>query len=309
MKAFPIFALFSSLLFSNNHVLALEPELEEAFLCGPKMTKNPSLEMGSCFYFSLCPEKDAKEQERLSTALENKYVAQRFFGSGWASQTWNDNSGEFKECALLDERKKEFSSLSASYFTQAEAAEKARKEAELLRQQEEKKNQEKVAAAQKTAEETKKIADIKEHRKNLLNGSTKIASFLDASLFYADDELNIKSVAGIANSPLLSSNDAIYQGKVIIEHQETNGLLRCNTMIQREGGGYRTGDYIFLKPTKKTVKFSGDQMKVNGLIKVVGKYTGNVQYTTVVGVQKTAPVLDVLYQDDFTQREILETML
>lgn len=309
MKAFPIFALLSSLLLSSTYVFALEPELEEAFLCGPKVTRNPSLEIGSCFYFSLCREKEAKEQERLSATLENKYVAQRFFGSGWASQTWNDNSGEFKECEFLAGARKEFDALSASYLKQAKATEAARENAERQRKLEERKNQEKLAKEQDAAEKARKLTEIKEYRKQLLNGSAKIVNFQDASLFYADDNLNFKSVAGVANSPLLSPDGAAYQGKVIIEFQEANGILRCKAMIHQEAGGYTKGDYVFLKTTKNSVKFSADQLKVNGLIKVVGKYVGNVQYTTVIGVQKTAPVLEVIYQDDFTQKDILETML
>jgi hypothetical protein len=55
--------------------------------------------------------------------------------------------------------------------------------------------------------------------------------------------------------------------------------------------------YVYLKITKKTVNFSPESMSIGGTISVIGKYIDNVQYRTVGGEVKTAPIIECLYLD------------
>jgi len=128
-----------------------------------------------------------------------------------------------------------------------------------------------------------------ERQHNLKTGAAKITSFDDAKLFYAP----VKPLHEVMESPLLSPDGAIYSGNVVLDLQEKPGVIRGKILY-----GYRENPqaaYVLMQQTKATVNFSPESMRIGGGVQVLGRYIQNVQYQTVAGETKTAPVLEVLY--------------
>ncbi len=128
-----------------------------------------------------------------------------------------------------------------------------------------------------------------ERQRKLKTGAMKITSIDDAKLFYAP----FKPLHEIMESPLLSPDDAIYSGNVVVDLQEKPGVIRGKIAY-----GYTQNPqtaYVYLQSTKATVNFSPESMRIGGNVQVLGRYIQNVQYQTVAGTTKTAPVVEVLY--------------
>lgn len=279
--------MFGTLLISGMPVMALEPMVAEALVCNPgpiSRQQNPQ----ACFVFYKCKEKGVEHLTQLDAALTKQYVemAGSFFGA--PSSPRRDEYGNCiynQDQFARDQRAAEIAK-----------AQNDRLERELKETQAEQKKKDMQAqkdAAEK-AENDKLVAELRARRNGLLDGSIKISNFQDAVLFYSNENLLLATrlIGGLAASPLLTADGAAYQGELTIEFQESNGVLRCKDNW--------SGRYVFLQSTKKSVRFSSAEMRINGRIKVVGKYVGNISYVTVGGEQRTAPLLEVLYQDDIT---------
>lgn len=174
-----------------------------------------------------------------------------------------NNHHQDKEFVLGEKRLKE---VKAAYKVMVEQVEKLEAE--------------KVAAL-KALDDEMRLNDLK-------SGKVKISSMADAELMMPDRD----ALFQLASYPALQATKKIYQGWVRIDLQEGK-LLRVKSEIFGMPETYPR--YTYLKITKKTVNFSPDSMIIGSTINVIGKYIDNVQYKTVGGEVKTAPVIECYY--------------
>ena len=123
----------------------------------------------------------------------------------------------------------------------------------------------------------------------------------------SDDTGSLFSLAG---NPLLTPDSKDYKGDVRIDAKE-NSLIR----VQSELMGIqerRNPRYVYLKLTKKTINHAPNSMRIGATISVIGKYVKNINYSTVGGETKTAPVIECSYLGESTGEEskgMLEQMI
>jgi hypothetical protein len=157
--------------------------------------------------------------------------------------------------------------------------------------EEEKARQVKAAANQKADEQAGKQrdaqareAEMKRQKKEsdekrklaLRSGSEKPGSFRDYMLMH-DHEIGDQYYG----SPLRVPDNKVYLfGTGAFDREDSGGLF-----IRNSGN-----EYIYVKTSRGTPIY-GD-LRVNMAIVVIGKYVGNIQYTTVIGAIKTAPVIE-----------------
>jgi hypothetical protein len=133
-----------------------------------------------------------------------------------------------------------------------------------------------------------------DRKRKLRSGALKVQSLEDAKLLHDP----VKNLDDIAISPLLSPNALVYAGTVTLDFQEKPNFIRVKTFFLTGNvvsGASMGFAYVWLRITKKSANLVADSMRIGGKVGVVGRYTQNVQYRTVIGDQKTAPVLEVLY--------------
>ena len=134
----------------------------------------------------------------------------------------------------------------------------------------------------------------KEHQQKIKSGALKIQNVNDACIYYS-----AKPLTPIIASPLLNPDNQFYCGDITIDLQETSNLIRGKVLnVFSSNGQYPTVlpvAYAFLKTDGNTVTFNPDAMRIGYNIKVAGKYIGNTKYTTVIGVTKESPVLQIYY--------------
>ena len=123
----------------------------------------------------------------------------------------------------------------------------------------------------------------------LLAGKLKIESYNDAKLVYKP--LILES---IALSPLLKADGKIYapQFWLTLEAEEGTNLLRA---VAIDASGKKP--YVFLRTAKNITTFNSENLRIGGVLFVLGRYIGNTKYTTIMGVTKSAPTLEVMYMD------------
>jgi hypothetical protein len=130
----------------------------------------------------------------------------------------------------------------------------------------------------------------KESRKrDLKAGRIKISSFGDAVLFYDP----VQDLLDLMERPLLSPDSGIYSTAVTLDGEEQRGVLRVKVSLASIGRG--DVRYAFLRTSKGTINFAPSAMRIGNDIAVVGRYVGNVKYKTVIGEERTAPMLEALY--------------
>lgn len=166
-----------------------------------------------------------------------------------------------------------------------------------LRQQ-----QMKAAAEAKSAEEQRKREEQKaaararaDHYHKLLSGEVKVASFDDAVLLYSP----VKNLVNVIRSPLLSPSGAVYGASGLrLDAEDEPGTLRLKawTIEPDEGFGFAPmPSYVFCRITKNTIEVGERDLRINGVVSVVGRYIANQDYQTVSGETKMAPILELLY--------------
>ncbi len=121
----------------------------------------------------------------------------------------------------------------------------------------------------------------------LKSGAEKVVSLSDAILL--NDPASLLPIMG---SPLLTPDGKYYVGNVFVEAQE-DSLIRVQGALVMGQMGSKT--YAYLKLPKNAMNFSAEGMRIGGTISIVGKYIGNINYNTVSGVIKTAPVIECSY--------------
>lgn len=138
-------------------------------------------------------------------------------------------------------------------------------------------------------EKRKRLEAIENNFKkaNLQAGKVKIHSFQDAQLAYDSDRLE-----SIMARPLLKADSKIYSNEdylLRLDAQEKSNLLRAK--ISWEGEVF----YVFIRTSKTTTIFNEGNMRIGAGISVMGRYVSNMDYTTVGGSRKMAPVLDAMF--------------
>lgn len=121
-------------------------------------------------------------------------------------------------------------------------------------------------------------------QKQLRAGTAKISSFEDAGLYHEHTDL-----LDLMQRPPIHPDSKIYAGLVFLEGVEDRGLLRVRT--ERWG----QVAYAWLRLDTATQRFSAQHIRVNNGLRVIGRYKSNVNYRTVTGSQRTAPLLDAMY--------------
>lgn len=170
---------------------------------------------------------------------------------------------------------------------------------------------EKAEIDARNAKEAEKLA-----RQQLLrSGAIKPESMEDVWL--ANEQ--ILSLQEIMASTLLKADNAVYGGRVTIEGEEHDGVLRVRfdsdsvfevayqtpwqaevelgpklalraEALSRNG----TRHYAQLNLSKKTISYIRN-MRIGSVVWVVGRYKANRKYRLVNKTERTMPVLDVLY--------------
>ncbi|MGV0981230.1 MAG: hypothetical protein ACOYB0_02585 [Polynucleobacter sp.] len=151
-------------------------------------------------------------------------------------------------------------------------------------------------ASRKQADKVAELNAIaeKERQQKIKSGALKIQNVNDACIYYS-----AKPLTPIIASPLLNPDNQFYCGDITIDLQEAPNLIRGKVLnVFSNNGQYPTVlpvAYAFLKTDGSTVTFNPDAMRIGYNIKAVGRYVGNAKYTTVIGVTKESPVLQIYY--------------
>ncbi|OGS75055.1 MAG: hypothetical protein A2Z94_06850 [Gallionellales bacterium GWA2_55_18] len=132
------------------------------------------------------------------------------------------------------------------------------------------------------------------------DGRKHVGSFVDGKFqgeageeFQGKASDDTGSLFSLAGNPLLTPDSQDYKGDVRIDANE-NSLIR----VQSELMGIqerRNPRYVYLKLTKKTINHAPNSMRIGATISVIGKYVKNINYRTVGGETKTAPVIECSY--------------
>jgi hypothetical protein len=103
------------------------------------------------------------------------------------------------------------------------------------------------------------------------------------------------SLMPLMDNPLLTPDKKYYVGNVLVEAQEDSLIRVQGVMLMGRLGDHATHSYAYLKFPKNAMNFSTDGMRIGGTITIVGKYVKNINYRTVRGETKTAPVIECSY--------------
>lgn len=126
-----------------------------------------------------------------------------------------------------------------------------------------------------------------ERQKALASGVAQVSSIRDAVLLHSP----VKPLDRLMYAPLITADNAVYGGMVVLEMEEKPGLLR----VRWGTPDGQTPTYAFIQVSKQTKILSPEIMRGATHIGLVGRYVQNANYKTVVGVVKTAPVLEAMY--------------
>ena len=166
----------------------------------------------------------------------------------------------------------------------------------VLKREEQRVTEQRKQEAEKAAEiERKHQAELAKQAlvnraQALKAGTAKVVSLSDAILLN-----DPASLLPLMDNPLLTSDGKYYVGNVLIEAQEGE-LIRVQGMIlMGQMGEISSKTYAYLKMPKNSMNFSVEGMRIGGTTAIVGKYVGNINYRTVSGVTKTAPVIECHY--------------
>ncbi len=183
------------------------------------------------------------------------------------------------------------------------------KERERVRQEKEQRERERseqfAAAREAQIEEQQRLAakaqkQVEERARELKSGKVKISSFADAGLVYEPNQ----GLDDIMDSPRLVPDKGYYSGSIIVDGQHSRNVLRGKRNASIYFGtpfGVTRPDlayglaYIFLRISSKTINYTPGNLRIGATITVLGRYVGNMQYTTIGGEPKIAPLLEVAY--------------
>ena len=109
-------------------------------------------------------------------------------------------------------------------------------------------------------------------------------------MVYKPDDLG-----SIIVSPMLTPDNKFYGSHaarlfLVIDAQEGNNLLRGK--IEGQSG---TPYYVYLRTNAQTITFHPEKLRIGAVIGTIGRYVKNTSYKTVLGAEKLAPVIDVMF--------------
>jgi hypothetical protein len=176
----------------------------------------------------------------------------------------------------------EFAAESENWYQQnIEYTQRKREEEARLAQQ--KAEQEEAARQQKAEQERiekQQRADaIAKRTQELRSGQAKIESYSDAQLFYRPEGGQL-----LVRNPKVQPDGKIYEVFGNLERVEGN------TLIVKFADTY----YFFISVKEKQPRDFVGNLRIGWPLRVIGRYTSNRQYTTVIGASKTAPTFEAI---------------
>jgi hypothetical protein len=121
-------------------------------------------------------------------------------------------------------------------------------------------------------------------------GEIAVANFDDAMLL-----LEPKQLDQIMASPLLKADNKVYAAEVRIDGNDEHMLRAARGGGRNFIGEWVAVSYAGLKMSKSATKYLKSEMRIGGVVKVIGRYIGNTEYRTIGGEVKVMPILDVMY--------------
>lgn len=258
------------------------------------------------FQFEKCQELSNEEKMALAKALLNVYGNRSRSAFGVA--VWLLDS-------FVPEKYRRVQAAEHARWLAANHASSDQDEAEAKLRA--KKMEVEVAQKEKAKEDALKAKEEEKlaRQQQLRSGAIKPESMKDVWL--AND--HISSLQEIMASTLLKVDNAVYGGRVTIEGEEHDGVLRVRfdsdsvfevayqtpwqeevelgpklalraEALSRNG----TRHYAQLNLSKKTISFIRN-LRIGSAVWVVGRYKANRKYRLVNRTERTMPVLDVLY--------------
>ncbi len=261
------------------------------------------------FQFGKCPELSNEEKMALAKALLNVYGNRSRSAFGVA--VWSLDS-------FVLEKYRHVQAAESAAWKAANSASADKYEAEAARRREEWEAE--AAQKEKAKAEAAKTKEAERlvRQQQLRSGEAKAENMSDIWLSNNDQ---IPSLQEIMASTLLRANNAVYGGRVIIDGEYREGVLRVRfdsdvlaevayqTPRQEEDGvevgpelalraralsQNGTRHYAQLNLGKTSISFIRN-LRIGSVVWVVGRYKANRKYTLTNRTERTMPVLDVLY--------------
>lgn len=195
----------------------------------------------------------------------------------------------------MDRRGEDIVILQANVSSLFATDQEKQKAVMLEREKQREEEQAKLAVEAAAKEESKRKSELEQQArmdraKALKSGTAKVATMSDAVLLTEP-----VSLLPLMDNPLLTPDGKYYSGDVLVEAQESSLIRVQGVMLMGQFGDHATHSYAYLKLPKKPVNFSAEGMRIGGTITIVGKYVSNINYRTVRGEVKTAPVIECAY--------------
>jgi hypothetical protein len=175
-----------------------------------------------------------------------------------ASEEWHQQNVEYHQ------RKREEEAKLAQLKADKEAA---ARQAKTDRERVEKERE--VAARQAKAERTEALR----------SGQAKVESYGDARLFYQPME-----GFQLVMRPKVQPDGKVYEVQGILERVEGSTLLVK----------FADKHYFFITAKEKQPRDFMKNLRIGGILHVIGRYTSNREYTTVIGATRTAVVFEAI---------------
>lgn len=188
--------------------------------------------------------------------LDDNYLLSVYFGSN-----------EFNRTRSQRERDKS----EAEYRERADAEEKTREEAKLIAEQ-----------------ERKNKAVIEQQKASALEADLRAGRVKPANMEQAMVAYSAENGISLASAPKIRPDGKLYALIGIIENAGSDPEFLA--ML-----GSRDPRYYMVKIPKSLRAAYFDKAKIGDEFLLVGRYTGNTNYKTIVGQQKSAPVFEAVY--------------
>lgn len=269
--------------------------IEKAWACGPRSSDDISDQPQNLIKFdepslTLCG--DAGDLMR--KALLNKYFTFRWvpvryeYGPHVIGPTeWGTYDEFVKKSKRQGDRGIKLTGVDSYRFDQErKRREKEADEREIRQAMINRELREKQELEQQELQKAKQEAE-KQYQQLLRSGAVPVKNFQDAVLLHTPTS----DLMNLMVSPLLKPDMSIHSGRVMLDAEDSDNLLRAKLNLSLLGGGIY---YAHLRLTKKTVDFSSS-MRIGATVNVMGRYVKNRKYTTIAGEEKTMPVFEVMY--------------
>jgi TPR repeat protein len=223
---------------------------------------------------------DAEAQYELSNLYARGFGVDQDYviAQGWLAKAVEQGAGTREELIRLNGLASEAIKVRQIKEAETKATEErnAEKEKQRLlsehaRLKKEAEKQEQIAAAERRRQKE----EIEAYRQDVKSGRRKVQSIRDGEIAYETND-----GLGLMFSPLLKPNGKYYEVRVLLDGKESESALR---------GVYAQTAYCTILTDQNTM-YTGDELRINGVINFIGQYVQNVEYTTISRQVKTMPV-------------------